>query len=54
MSDIHSEFTSSLYFHEERIDRCSVDALVGLAAGLTADGAINQQKTEFLKRGCGA
>lgn len=49
MSDIHREFTSSRFFHEERIDRRSADALVGLAAGITADGTINQKEAEFLK-----
>lgn len=46
--DIHGEFKSSRFFHEDRIDRRSADALVGLAAGITADGAINQQEAEFL------
>lgn len=49
MVDLHQEFQSSRFFHEARIDRRSADALIGLAAGMTADGSINQQEAEFLK-----
>ncbi|KPG81968.1 BRCT domain-containing protein [Pseudomonas sp. RIT-PI-o] len=49
MVDLHQEFQSSGFFHEARIDRRSADALVGVAAGLAADGKINQQEAEFLK-----
>lgn len=49
MVDLHREFTGSRFFHEDRIDRRSADALVGLAAGITADGHINQQEAEFLQ-----
>lgn len=49
MVDLHQEFRSSRFFHEERIDRRSVDALIGLAAGMTADGSINQHEAKFLK-----
>ena len=49
MVDLHSEFQNSGFFHEARIDRRSADALVGIAAGLAADGKINQQEAEFLK-----
>ncbi|MFW8696517.1 NAD-dependent DNA ligase, partial [Mesorhizobium japonicum] len=31
------------------IERRSVDALIGIAAGLAADGTINQQEAEFLR-----
>lgn len=49
MVDLHAEFGESRIFHEKRIDRRSVDALAGLAAGITADGHINQQEAEFLQ-----
>ncbi|MFC5697432.1 NAD-dependent DNA ligase [Pseudomonas sp. GCM10022186] len=49
MADLHEEFQNSRFFHEARIDRRSADALVGLAAGITADGRINQQEAEFLE-----
>lgn len=49
MVDLHQEFQNSRFFHEARIDRRSADALVGLAAGITADGHINQQEAEFLE-----
>lgn len=49
MVDLHQEFQNSGFFHEARIDRRSADALVGIAAGLAADGKINQQEAEFLK-----
>lgn len=49
MVDLHQEFQNSAFFHKERIDRRSADALVGIAAGLAADGKINQQEAEFLK-----
>lgn len=49
MVDLHDEFGESRIFHEKRIDRRSVDALAGLAAGITADGHINQQEAEFLQ-----
>lgn len=49
MVDLHREFQKSRFFHEERIDRRSVDALIGIAAGMSADGTINQDEAEFLK-----
>ncbi|MFW9080013.1 BRCT domain-containing protein [Pseudomonas sp. P2757] len=49
MVDLHQEFQNSAFFHQARIDRRSADALVGTAAGLAADGKINQQEAEFLK-----
>lgn len=49
MVDLHEEFQNSAFFHEARIDRRSADALLGITAGLAADGAINQQEAEFLK-----
>ena len=48
MVDLHKEFESSRLFHQARIDRRSADALVGLVAGISADGTINQQEAEFL------
>lgn len=50
MPDLHEEFKNSRFFHEARIDRRSVDALIGIAAGLTADESINQKEAVFLKR----
>lgn len=49
MVDLHREFAGSRFYHEARIDRRSADALVGLAAGITADGHINQMEAEFLQ-----
>ena len=49
MADLHQEFQNSRFFHEARIDRRSADALIGIAAGLTADSKINLQEAEFLK-----
>lgn len=49
MVDLHREFQKSRIFHEARIDRRSADALIGLAAGVAADGQINQQEAEFLE-----
>ena len=49
MVDLHQEFERSLFFHQSRIDRRSADALVGITAGLAADGKINQLEAEFLK-----
>lgn len=49
MVDLHREFQNSRFFHEARIDRRSADALTGMAAGIAADGQINQQEAEFLE-----
>ncbi|EME5359054.1 TPA: NAD-dependent DNA ligase [Pseudomonas aeruginosa] len=49
MVDIHGEFKDSQLFHQARIDRRSADALSGLAAGITADGSVNQREAEFLQ-----
>ncbi|MCP1626954.1 BRCT domain-containing protein [Pseudomonas nitroreducens] len=49
MVDLHREFEGSRFYHEARIDRRAADALVGLAAGITADGHINQMEAEFLQ-----
>lgn len=49
MNDLHQEFQNSRFFHEARIDRRSADALLGIAAGVTADGNVNQQEAEFLQ-----
>ncbi|RMS79185.1 NAD-dependent DNA ligase [Pseudomonas syringae pv. cerasicola] len=49
MVDLHQEFQSSRFFNEARIDRRSVDALIGISAGLCADGSINQAEAVFLK-----
>lgn len=49
MVDLHNEFQNSRMYHEARIDRRSADALIGLAAGITADGRINQLEAEFLR-----
>ncbi len=49
MVDLHREFQNSRFFHEARINRRSVDALIGLASGIVADGQINQKEAEFLE-----
>ncbi|MCP1473922.1 NAD-dependent DNA ligase [Pseudomonas sp. EB276 TE3739] len=48
--DLHQEFESSKFFHRSRIDRRAADALVGLAAGITADGDVSVTEAVFLKR----
>lgn len=47
--DLHGEFEQSRFFNQARMDRRAADALVGLAAGMIADGTINQAEAEFLK-----
>ncbi|MBH3350840.1 BRCT domain-containing protein [Pseudomonas putida] len=49
MVDLYQEFQNSRFFHEARIAQRSVDALIGIAAGLTADNQVNQQEAEFLR-----
>jgi len=49
MTDLHQEFERSHLFHKARIDRRSADALLGVTAGLVADGNINQMEAAFLK-----
>lgn len=49
MVDLHRELHKSRFYHEARIDRRSTDALIGLSAGIAADGQINQQEAEFLE-----
>jgi len=48
--DLHHEFEDSHFFHRSRIDRRAADALVGLAAGITADGIVNITEAVFLKQ----
>lgn len=48
--DLHHEFENSQFFHRSRIDRRAADALVGLAAGITADGIVNITEAIFLKQ----
>ncbi|WP_053147925.1 BRCT domain-containing protein [Pseudomonas sp. Pf153] len=48
--DLHNEFENSKFFHSARIDRRAADALVGLAAGITADGVVNTSEATFLKQ----
>jgi NAD-dependent DNA ligase len=48
--DLHNEFEKSKFFHSARIDRRAADALVGLAAGLTADGVVTTDEAVFLKQ----
>ncbi|MFG6204874.1 BRCT domain-containing protein [Pseudomonas retamae] len=48
--DLHHEFENSQFFHRSRIDRRAADALVGLAAGITADGIVNIAEAVFLKQ----
>jgi len=47
--DLHQEFQNSRFFHQARIERRAADELIGLSAGLIADGTVNQQEAEFLK-----
>ncbi len=49
MVDLYQEFQNSRFFHEARIAQRSVAALIGIAAGLTADNQVNQQEAEFLR-----
>lgn len=49
MTDLHNEFGNSRFYNQSRVDRRSADALVGVAAGLIADGTINQAEAQFLK-----
>jgi len=39
--DLHGEFENSLFVNSARMDRGAADALAGLTAGLTADGAVS-------------
>jgi len=48
--DLHNEFENGKFFHQSRIDRRAADALVGLAAGITADGIVNTNEAIFLKQ----
>lgn len=48
--DLHNEFLNSKFFHSARIDRRSADALVGIAAGLIADGVVSTTEAVFLKK----
>lgn len=47
--DLHREFENSRFFHQARIERRAADELIGMSAGLIADGTVNQQEAEFLK-----
>jgi len=47
--DLHREFENSRFFHQARIERRAADELIGMSAGLIADGTINQKEAEFLK-----
>lgn len=49
MNDLYQEFEHSRLFHKARIDRRSADMLLGMTAGITADGHVNQLEAEFLK-----
>ena len=49
MVDLHQEFQKSRFFHEDRIDRRSADALVGLAAGIVSDGVVTLKEAIFLE-----
>lgn len=50
MSDLHREFEKSRFFHAARIDRRSADMLVGIAAGIVADGVVTQDEANFLRQ----
>lgn len=48
---VRSRFSEkNQFFHRSRIDRRAADALVGLAAGITADGIVNIAESVFLKQ----
>jgi len=49
MVDLHQEFQKSRFFHDDRIDRRSADALVGLAAGIVSDGVVTLKEAVFLE-----
>lgn len=49
MVDLHEEFQESRLFHAARIDRRAADMLIGLAAGIVADGVVTQQEATFLR-----
>lgn len=49
MVDLHQEFQNSRFFNEERIDRRSADALVGLATGIVSDGIVTLKEAIFLE-----
>lgn len=49
MVDLHEEFQESRFFHAGRIDRRAADMLVGLAAGIVADGVVTSQEASFLR-----
>ncbi|ERI50505.1 NAD-dependent DNA ligase [Pseudomonas sp. EGD-AK9] len=48
--DLHGEFENSRFFNSARMDRRAADALAGLAAGITADGAVTLDEARFLQR----
>lgn len=50
MADIHGEFSNSRHFNQARMDRRAADALVGLAAGIAADGVVSQAEATFLQQ----
>lgn len=50
MTDLHSEFDKSRFFHSARIDRRSADVLTGLAAGIIADGVVSLEEARFLQQ----
>lgn len=49
MVDLHDEFEKSRLFHAARIDRRAADMLIGLAAGIIADGVVTMQEAIFLR-----
>lgn len=49
MTDLHDEFANSRFFNQDRMDRRSADALVGLAAGIAADGVVTELEAKFLR-----
>ena len=50
MPDLYHEFEKSRIFHAARMEHRSVDVLVGLAAGIVADGVVSQEKACFLQQ----
>lgn len=50
MSDLHNEFENSRFFNAARMNRRSADMLLGVAAGIVADGVVTQQEALFLQQ----
>lgn len=49
MTDLYREFADTWRFHEARIERRTIDALVGMAAGIAGDGIVTEAEALFLR-----